>query len=113
MTFEGTDVEGAVLIGLDRRTDERGWFARIWCADELRAQDLNPEVAQINSGFSPRAGRFVAFITRRHLTPRSRSPAAFAEPPSTSLSICAGVTHVPSVGWIHLGFGERPRPLRP
>lgn len=56
MRFEPTEVEGAVLIGLDKRSDERGWFARIWCADELRAQGLHPGVAQINSGFSPRSG---------------------------------------------------------
>lgn len=56
MRFESTGIPGMHLIRLDRRSDERGYFARLWCAEELAANGLVSSVAQVNTGFSPRAG---------------------------------------------------------
>lgn len=56
MIFEALSVSGAFLISPERRTDERGFFARTWCRQELGARGLVHEVAQINTGFSPKAG---------------------------------------------------------
>lgn len=44
------------MLELERRSDERGYFARVWCEKELREHGLNPALNQINTAFSPRAG---------------------------------------------------------
>jgi dTDP-4-dehydrorhamnose 3,5-epimerase len=54
--FTETDIAGAYLLALEKRVDERGYFARVWCQEELRAHQLNAALNQINTGFSPRAG---------------------------------------------------------
>ena len=56
MIFREAEIAGAWLLTLERRSDERGFFARIWCEDELRKQNLVVELAQINTAFSPKAG---------------------------------------------------------
>jgi dTDP-4-dehydrorhamnose 3,5-epimerase len=38
--FEPTSLPGAVIIDLDRHVDERGFFARTWCAEEFAAAGL-------------------------------------------------------------------------
>jgi dTDP-4-dehydrorhamnose 3,5-epimerase len=54
--FEELAVSGAFLIKPERRADERGHFARMWCRQELAARGLVNHVEQINTGFSPKAG---------------------------------------------------------
>ncbi len=56
MKFEKIEIEGACLIRPELREDARGHFARLWCRDELVAQGLDPGLAQINTGFSPKTG---------------------------------------------------------
>ena len=56
MIFEELAVAGAFLIKPERRNDERGHFARLWCQQELAAKGLVDRVEQINTGFSPKAG---------------------------------------------------------
>ena len=56
MKFSPTQIAGAWLLSLEKRSDERGYFARMWCERELRDQGLNAAVSQINTGVSPRAG---------------------------------------------------------
>lgn len=56
MLFEPLAVHGAFKLVPQRRADERGHFARWWCEQELAAQGLLNRIAQINGGFSPRAG---------------------------------------------------------
>ncbi len=34
--FTDTDLPGAVIVDLDERVDERGFFARAWCAKRVR-----------------------------------------------------------------------------
>ena len=46
MRFEETIVPGAYVIQDDRFDDERGFFARIWCRDELGGQGLDQGIAQ-------------------------------------------------------------------
>jgi dTDP-4-dehydrorhamnose 3,5-epimerase len=48
MRFLGTTVDGAQLIELDRHPDARGFFARVWCRNEVGAQGLTASVAQVN-----------------------------------------------------------------
>ena len=56
MIFEELAVTGAFLVKPERRADERGHFARVWCQQELGARGLVNRIEQINSGFSPKAG---------------------------------------------------------
>jgi dTDP-4-dehydrorhamnose 3,5-epimerase len=56
MLFTETDLPGAYLIEPERREDQRGFFARVFCQDELRAHGLNPAIAQANVAFNQVAG---------------------------------------------------------
>jgi dTDP-4-dehydrorhamnose 3,5-epimerase len=46
MIFAATELEGAWLIDIERKDDERGFFARTWCRQEFAAQGLDTEIAQ-------------------------------------------------------------------
>jgi dTDP-4-dehydrorhamnose 3,5-epimerase len=46
MIFSGTQFEGAWLIDIEPREDDRGFFARTWCRLEFAAQRLDAEIAQ-------------------------------------------------------------------
>lgn len=56
MTFTETALKGAFLVGLKKIEDDRGFFARGWCRDEFAAHGLNPDMVQLNVGFSHRRG---------------------------------------------------------
>ena len=56
MIFEETKLTGAFVIEMERRTDERGFFARTFCRQEFEAHGLNPEVVQCNVSFNERKG---------------------------------------------------------
>jgi dTDP-4-dehydrorhamnose 3,5-epimerase len=56
MNFTETPLAGAYLIDLQKHVDERGYFARAWCRREFEAHGLNPNVEQVNVGYSRRAG---------------------------------------------------------
>jgi dTDP-4-dehydrorhamnose 3,5-epimerase len=54
--FEQTRLEGAYLIDLERREDERGFFARTWCADEFADHGLVNRLVQANVSWNARQG---------------------------------------------------------
>jgi dTDP-4-dehydrorhamnose 3,5-epimerase len=54
--FTPLDFAGVWLIEQERRTDHRGFFARAWGADELRAEGLSTAIEQVNIGFSVKKG---------------------------------------------------------
>lgn len=56
MRFEPLDVGGAFLVRPEPRGDDRGWFARVFSADEFSAHGLDPTIAQINLAETARAG---------------------------------------------------------
>lgn len=56
MRFTETPLAGAYLIDLERREDERGFFARSWCADEFKQHGLNPRLVQCNLSFNKKRG---------------------------------------------------------
>ncbi len=56
MLFSETKLKGAYLIDLERREDERGFFARSWCADEFGKLGLNTRLAQCNVSFNLKKG---------------------------------------------------------
>jgi dTDP-4-dehydrorhamnose 3,5-epimerase len=54
--FTETALPGAFLLDLERREDDRGWFARGFCQHELADRGLNPVIAQANVAFNRVAG---------------------------------------------------------
>ena len=56
MNFVPTPLAGAYLVELERREDERGFFARSFCQDEFKAHGLDPCVAQCNVSFNASRG---------------------------------------------------------
>lgn len=48
MRFTETPLAGAWVVDLEPRTDERGFFARVYCANEFTEHGLDPAVAQVN-----------------------------------------------------------------
>jgi dTDP-4-dehydrorhamnose 3,5-epimerase len=52
MIFAATHLQDAWLIDLELREDERGFFARLWCQQELAAQRLDTEIAQESLSFN-------------------------------------------------------------
>jgi dTDP-4-dehydrorhamnose 3,5-epimerase len=56
MKFTETKLHGAFLIGMKKIVDDRGFFARGWCRDELAQHGLNPDATQLNVGFSHTKG---------------------------------------------------------
>ncbi len=48
----GNELKGAHAINLERVTDERGFFARRWCAKEFLSHGLSPAIVQVNIGHS-------------------------------------------------------------
>jgi len=56
MIFHQTTLPGAFVIEPKKIEDHRGFFARIWCQNELQQLGLKTELAQSNVGFSYRKG---------------------------------------------------------
>jgi dTDP-4-dehydrorhamnose 3,5-epimerase len=56
MIFTETRLSGAFIIELDRKWDERGFFARAFCQNEFRQHGLQPIIAQANLACNARKG---------------------------------------------------------
>jgi dTDP-4-dehydrorhamnose 3,5-epimerase len=56
MIFTSTRLSVAYVIDLDRRTDERGFFARTWCEQELAEHGLASRVVQANLSYNRQRG---------------------------------------------------------
>ena len=56
MIFTETRLKGAYIIDLDRKRDERGFFARAFCQNEFREHGLQPVIAQANLASNAKKG---------------------------------------------------------
>lgn len=56
MIFTETKLKGAFIIDLDRKVDERGFFARAFCQNEFRDHGLNLVIAQANVALNAKKG---------------------------------------------------------
>jgi|SRR5215471_9048707 len=56
MIFEPAALKGAFLVTLERREDERGFFARSFCQDEFAAHGLPFRFVQCNVSFNRALG---------------------------------------------------------
>lgn len=56
MIFQETKLKGAFEIHLERKTDERGFFARSWCQTEFENHQLTSRLVQCNISFNGSKG---------------------------------------------------------
>src|SRR5260221_14382884 len=56
MEFTETSLKGAWVLRLNKLEDERGHFARAWCWEEFLQHGLNPQIVQMNVGYSHQSG---------------------------------------------------------
>jgi dTDP-4-dehydrorhamnose 3,5-epimerase len=52
MIFTETKLKGAYIIEIKKIGDERGFFGRSWCRNEMEEHGLNGSIAQINTSLS-------------------------------------------------------------
>ena len=52
MKYTSTDVDGVTIIDVEPHRDERGFFARSFCAEEFAKHGLDSTVAQTNISFN-------------------------------------------------------------
>jgi dTDP-4-dehydrorhamnose 3,5-epimerase len=58
MKFIETKFKDAYLIELNPIEDERGFFSRVWCENELSARGINNRFVQCNRSYSKSKGTF-------------------------------------------------------
>lgn len=56
MRFSELAIRGAFLIDIDPHRDERGFFARTYCAREFKERGLDTTIAQCSTSFNARRG---------------------------------------------------------
>ncbi len=56
MIFAETKLPGSFVIDVERREDERGFFARVFCQHEFEAHGLKPIIAQANVAYNRKKG---------------------------------------------------------
>src|SRR6059036_2391276 len=56
MIFIETKLKGAFILDVDRREDNRGFFARVFCQREFAMHGLKPFIAQANVAFNKKKG---------------------------------------------------------
>lgn len=56
MRFIQTKLQGAYVIELEKREDERGFFARTWCEKEFARFGLDPKLVQCSISFNQKKG---------------------------------------------------------
>lgn len=56
MKFTETPLSGAFIVDIERREDERGFFARTVCVDDFAAAGLNGVFVQQSVSWNPHAG---------------------------------------------------------
>lgn len=71
MIFTETPLKGAYLIDLEKRGDERGFFARVFCEKEFAALNLATHFKQVNSSLSAQRGTLRGM--HYQLAPRSET----------------------------------------
>jgi dTDP-4-dehydrorhamnose 3,5-epimerase len=52
MRLTATPIGGAYVVEPEPRTDERGFFARVWCIDELKPYGVTSPFVQCNTSYT-------------------------------------------------------------
>lgn len=56
MIFKELDINGAYLISQNLHSDERGHFSRLLCTQQLKDNNIDFQIAQVNRSATQRAG---------------------------------------------------------
>jgi dTDP-4-dehydrorhamnose 3,5-epimerase len=56
MHFKETPLKGSFLINLEKKGDDRGFFARFFCRNEFAEHNLDGDIVQINNSLSKHKG---------------------------------------------------------
>jgi dTDP-4-dehydrorhamnose 3,5-epimerase len=56
MIFSETELQGLYVIEPEGLEDERGFFARVWCENEVRGHGIEAQFVQCNISFNKRKG---------------------------------------------------------
>src|SRR5262249_19069580 len=56
MLFQQTPLSGAYVIELEKRGDDRGFFARVFCREEFERHALSTAFVQVNNSLSGEQG---------------------------------------------------------
>jgi dTDP-4-dehydrorhamnose 3,5-epimerase len=56
MLYQETPLPGVIVVDLEQIRDERGFFARSWCAEQFASKGLSNRIAQINTAHNALAG---------------------------------------------------------
>ena len=56
MTFTELPIAGAFLIGLEQKSDERGFFGRVFCREEFGGCGLKADFVQVNDSYNLKKG---------------------------------------------------------
>lgn len=56
MKYTRTNVDGVTVVDIEPHNDERGFFARSFCADEFAKHGLDSTVAQVNFAYNHARG---------------------------------------------------------
>jgi dTDP-4-dehydrorhamnose 3,5-epimerase len=56
MRFIATALAGSYMVEVEKKVDSRGFFGRSWCEAEMKRQQLNGHIAQINTSRSALRG---------------------------------------------------------
>jgi dTDP-4-dehydrorhamnose 3,5-epimerase len=56
MIFQETKIGGVYEVHLDRKPDERGFFARSWCRIEFERAGLDSRLVQCSISYNPKKG---------------------------------------------------------
>lgn len=72
MKFTETAIDGAWIIDLEERGDERGFFARAFCVEELAAVGADVTVMQSNLSWNERSGTLRGMHYQDESAPESK-----------------------------------------
>ncbi len=72
MIFSETAIPGVVLVELERLEDERGFFARSFCAEEFAARGLVANIVQANLAYNARRGTLRGLHYQANPAPESK-----------------------------------------
>jgi dTDP-4-dehydrorhamnose 3,5-epimerase len=56
LKYTDTDIDGVTVVDIEPHNDERGFFARSFCADEFEKHGLDSTVAQVNYDYNHARG---------------------------------------------------------
>jgi len=56
MIFVETQLKGVFIVELERKKDDRGFFARTWCQQEFERHGLDPRLVQCSISYNKKKG---------------------------------------------------------